>query len=366
MSVFKPLFSVRLRHSFYDRGCSEQDLVVMPSPTTSRFFNDHGLLFRQQAAGWALYCEIEPNSNPPRLLKTLADNPLRLTFLLRAVNSRLANISELPEHRPGRSVFCLDNLAEEMLDGRLLLGDSVAGVRFGPAVRLVTGEIWTYGFSTAVNRATLSLVDRFGSTQYTTSFSLPDGTTTSEYRFDFSKAGLLAPGRYQLRDDGDLGDPQELYYDPEITAPRPFAVVEIFDRTDSLTPDGSNLVPDDYQFLNGNQLVGGKEYTVQFEARSTTWRYNVIKKYPTNGLDLTTLAITDPSITNPITFTRAVVADRAVFTSDGIVQLSEGRTALTLSGGTSGNRIRELPNPTMETPLGAVEGSPVSDLYVYV
>lgn len=361
-TVFRPLFRVRLRHSFYASGRSRGDFLAAPAAATRRALARHGLIFRPLADGWAVYAEIEPDSSPERLLRPLGADGLRLTFLLLPANPHLWNISELPEYRPSRSVFYFNNLRDDQDGGRLYLGDSVAGERLGEALPLVAGGIYTHRFAAPVEAASVTLADLFGNPVATISFALPPGTSTSEYRLDLTAAGRLAPGRYSASDDH--GGSAVFYYDSEIFAGRPFGAVEIFSRTDTLTPDASDLVPAAYRYLDGDQL-SGVDYSLQLERRSTTWRYHVVKKYSVDGFALEDLEITGDVAFDP----PSVDSERAVFTSTAAVPLAESRRDLALTTTTSPpEKIRDLPNPAAATPLAA-EGSPpgfVSEIYVYV
>jgi hypothetical protein len=366
-TVYRPLIQVHLRHSFYTSGRSLHDFTVEPSRLTRRLLADHGFIFRRIEDGWAIYCEIEPDSDPWRLLRPLEDQALRMVFLLQPANPYLSSISDLPSYRPGRSVFYLSNLRDDQEDGRLLLGDSNDhnGARIGQPARLVTGSTFTYSFADPVDQAELSVVDLFGNEVLTESVSTLEKVW--EHRLDL---GRLIPGRYTVKCDCDgdnCGGDVAIYHDPEIFSDRPLAVVEILSRTDTLTEDGTDHVPDDYRFLDGDLLTKGIHYTLQLERRATIWRYVIAKKYSTNGFDLKSLSI----VANPpVDFHRLVEPenDRAIFTSNDLLPLMEARRDLVLKA--DSNHIRDLPSPTATTPLkadeGVVVGSYVSEKYLYV
>lgn len=358
-TVFHPLFEVRLRHSFYLSGSSISDFVVEPSPATRRALKGGGLVFRRLADGWAVYGEIEPDSSPRRLLRPLGTAGLRLTFLLLPANPHLWNISDLEGYRPGSAVFYFNNLFDDAQLGRLHLGDSVADARVGTPLPLIAGNDLTHPFGAPVQAAAVTVTDLFGRTVATSSFSLPDpAAETSEHRLDLAAAGLAA-GRYTATDDH--GGSRAFYYDPEIFAGRPFGVVEIFSRTDGLTADESERVPAAYRFLDGDEVTGNGAYALQLESRSTRWRFNVIKKYTTNGFQLA-----DLGVTGAVPFDKAVEADRAIFTSTDSVPLRDSRQPLALEE--NNDKVRDLPNPGATTPLaaGAAPGSYVSEMYVYI
>ena len=105
-------------------------------------------------------------------------------------------------------------------------------------------------------------------------------------------------------------------------------MIEIFSTTDALVPETSladerNWVPERYRFLE-DDLVASKDYTIQFEARTTVWQYVVVRKY-SEDLDLE-----DLDIVGDIDFTRQVDTDSATFTSDQEVVFSETRQDLNL------------------------------------
>ncbi len=368
-TVYRPLLTVRLRHSFYASGQSLDDFRVLPAAATGRLLARSGLVLRELADGLAVYAEVEPDAFPHRLLRPLGADGLELTFLLMPANPHLWNISELPDHRPGASVFCFDNLRDDQADGRLHLGDSLAGARVGEALELVPGGIYTHRFAAPASAATITLTDRFGNAAASASFALDGGETTTEYRFDLDAAGLPV-GRYAASDD--LGGSAQLYYDPKTGGLRPFGVIEIYSRTDHLTPGGVDTVPPAYRFLSGEELTGAGDYHLQLDSRATTWRYHVLKKYSADGFQLDQL-----EITGDVAFTRTLEPERAVFTSTAAVPLAERRRPLALTAAAAPpasppagdeDKLRDLPSPAASTPLAA-GGSPpdfISEMYVYV
>jgi hypothetical protein len=181
----------------------------------------------------------------------------------------------------------------------------------------------------------------------------------TEYRLDLAAIGRLAPGRYSIADDHGRTNP--IYYDPGVDASRPAGIIEIFSRTEALTPDQSDRVPASYRFLSGEQLTGFDAYHLQLDALATTWRYVVTKKYTANPITLDQLAID-----GPISFAKSVSGDRAVFTSDAVVRFSETPSGLKLKAGAQ--EVLDLPDPDERIVLGdgGGPGRFVSDMFVYV
>lgn len=358
--VFRRLFRIRVRHGWYPDGVVRGDFEVVPTPSTDRLLLGVGLRTRPQADGITVFGEVEPDTTPPVLLRPLGTASLRLAFELRARTPHLLNIAELPAFAPARTLFCFDNLRADVAAGRKYLGDTAAGARIGSAVTLVTG-IYTHRLGAPAAAATITVRNRFGAAVATIDARSPDrATPQAEYRIDFATLPGIGPGRYEIADD--RGGTAPIYYDSELAPSRPFAVIEIFSRTDDLTPDQTDRVPASHRFVAGSTLAGLDAYVVEFDPLATTWRYIVTKKYANNGIALNQL-----SIEGPIAFSRTVTGDRAVFTSNAAVRLSAARRDLTLIRHPN-REVRELPNPGLTTPLGpgAAPASYVSDMFVYV
>ena len=355
--AYRPLFRIRSVHTFFSDVATAGIFELEPTPGTRRLLRESGLVFRPEPSGGTLYGEIEPGSNPATLLRPLDRNSVRFQFLVRSVSSSLSNISDLPDFRPGRAVFYFNNLRDDQEDGLLYLGDSLVNARIGQAIRLVTATTWTHNLPVPASQGTLTVTDLFGNTVATLPFSMEEAA--SELRVDFAAVDGLLPGVFQIADG--LGDPQSIYYDPGLFGPAALGIVEIFSGTTDFTPDESDLVPAAFRFLNAAEIISIGAYHVEFEARSTTWRYIVIKKYESNDLSLANL-----QLASAIGFSKATESDRAIFTSTTEVPLAQSAQTVTLEN--SGESVRDLPNPTEATVLqeGGAPGQYVSEVYVYV
>jgi len=371
--AYKRLFQVQLRHAFYTDGRSVQDFSVQPSPATANVLKSLGLIFRPAADGFSLYAQVGSGDPPHRLFNSIGNDTWRLNFFLRAINPYIRNMSALPAHRPGRSIFYFNNLRDDQAQQRLHLGDSIANARVGEALQVVAGSVYTHRFldvgtsePVAVSSATITIQDMFGVSVHSESFQYPDTDEykTSEYRMSFQDIPKLVPGRYVVT--ADQGKSQEIFYDPDLNQSWPFGVIEIFNRTESLTPAQTNLVPQDYRFLVGDELTGLNPYQLQFEARKTKWRYNIIKQYDTNTISLNQLSIVGALSFNPRVLEPSGNPTRAIFTTSGEETLREIPHILELQ--THGNVLRKLPNPQVSTALqkGSSPNHFVSDLFVYV
>ncbi len=358
--TFKSLVRVQLRHSFYKDGRSVRDFSLQPSPATLKVLQHYGVVFRQVADGFALYAQVESGDAPHRLMNSIGNDTLRLTFLLHTLNPYVLNISALPVFQPGRSAFYFNNLRDDQGDQRLHLGDSVMDARVGDSIEIVAGDVYTHQFAPAVRSADITMTDMFGTVVHTESFQYSSTSDpTSTYRIPLQNIPKMVAGRYVVTDNHSGS--QAMYYDPEFGPLRPFGIVEIFNRTDRFTPANVDVVPNDYRFLDGDELTGVAPYIIQFDARSTRWVYNVMKQYDTNSIPLQAL-----TIVGDLAVTKDLQADRAVFTTNAAEALREIPRSMELHH--NGAMIKKLPSPQVTTPLqeGASPNNYVSELFVYV
>ena len=361
--AFARFFRIQVRHGWYASGTTRDDFEVVPAPSTAAMLDELGLRVRLHPDGLTVFGEIEPDSAPPALRRPLGTSSLRMAFEVRGRNMPLLNITDLPARAPARTIFCFDNLREDIASGRKHLGDRPANARIGPAVTLVTSDVHSYTLGAPAASATITIRDRFGATAATVDARSPDQLTAqADHRLDLAGMPALRPGRYDITDD--RGGAAKIYYDRGLAASRPLGVIEIFTRTDGLTPDATNRVPSSYRFISdaGDTLTDPALYVLQFEAVATTWRYLVTKKFTNNGIALNQL-----SIAGPVTFSGTVTGSNAVFTSTAPVRLSATPRGLKLRKQPAKD-IRDLPDPTLTTPLGVVPAVPnfVSDMFVYV
>ncbi len=357
---YQPLFQVQLRHTFYRQGESVSDFQVCPTSDTKAFLEERGLRFRFEPGRFSVYAEIIPDSDPAMLMRSIGSENVTMRFMLKPLHPYLFNISQFDDYFMGREVFCFDNLRNDQADGRRYLGDTIAGSRLGEPVSLQTAEILDYQFSLPVASAQLTLFNRFDKQIDTVLVTAPQGVSTIDrYRYDLSKVSAMTPGRYRLVDNH--GGETTFFYDPNQFGENVFGMIELFNRTDQLTPDVSNRVPNDYRYLIGDELVPQQQFSLQIERRATRWRYTVIKKYDNNPISLAQL-----SITGPVVFSGVNGSQQVVFTANDPLPLAESQQDILLLH--DGSEIRSLPNPSPSSPVDGTtaEGIKYSDMYVYV
>ncbi|MDJ0768468.1 MAG: hypothetical protein QNJ12_06720 [Ilumatobacter sp.] len=357
-TTYAPLFSIDIEHAYYRAGHPGADLEIRPTADTAQLMRNHAFVFRPSDRGCSVYAEIDSAvSAAPELVRPAGAGGLRFVFTIDAAAPYLASITDLPRARPGRQLWCFDNLRRDVAGADLFLGDAVAGARRGPPVWIEAAPELVHRVDPPVTGAQVTCRDRFGADVLDVAVQSPDpATAQSEYSIE--GWDRLPPGRYTISDDA--GGSRAVVKAPELRGRSPLGLIEIFDRTDGFASDGVDRVPPAYRFLNGD-AVTARTYTLRLVPRPTTWRYVVVSKNRPLELDLTGLAIDGgPS------FTRQVDGTRAVFTAQARRALSERPAALTLTGLNGSSMV--LPSPGASTPLEAGTGPDdlISTLYVYV
>ena len=359
-TLFKLLLRVRFMHTYYRDKRSKQDFSVRPSAECDRLIHGYGLVLQHESDGFSIHAEVKTNGSNNELIRSVGGDTLRFVFLLQCLNPGILNVSDLPQHRPGREVFYFSNLRDDRSGGRSYLGDHVVDARVGTPIRLVYGSIYNFRFSSPVNQAAFVLQDLFGKEIYHHSFRIPDPSeTVEEYRLDLNKIDKLQTGRYEITDNN--GKTESFYYIPGQFGKKVFSIIEIYNKTDTLTLNNDDLVPLEYKFLNGDILTDTNTFTIQINRRKTTWQYIVNKKYTSNTITLEGL-----KISGNVDFNKSLPDGKAVFRSTAEVPLKEKPKNITLEH--DDKSIRKLPSPSLNTPLkeGAGPSSFESHMYIYV
>ncbi len=365
-TIYTTLFSVQVQHGYYASERPGGDVEIVPTPDTARMLRDRAFRCRPIDSGVAVYAEVTSTDPQPDLRRPVGSDGVRFAFVVRARSPHLGGVTDLPTYRPGRQVFCFDNLRSDVDGGDLLLGDSLDDSRVGPAVGLETRPTLLYEIDPPTQSTVVRCTDRFGAERFAVAVDSPDPVEPLD-EARIAEWDDLPPGRYTVSDD-DSGGSVELYKGSGIERGAPLGIVEIFDRTDGMAEDGVDRVPTAYRFLAGDQVTP-VAYTVRLEARATTWKYVVVNKFQPEELDVADLEIeSDPASS---TFTRQIDGDRAIFTADAPRELRQEPTTLRLRGRYGTGPVQDLldlPSPDASSPLeaGATETELVSAMYVYV
>lgn len=364
-TIYTQLFSIEVHHGYYATGSPGSDVTVVPSAETSRLLRDQAFVCRPVDAGVAVYAEVTSTDSPPQLRRPTPAEGLRFAFLVRTHTPYLVNVTELPDRRLSRQLFCFDNLREDIRDGDLHLGDSIDGSRLGPPVWLESGGVLRYALDPPTTNTHVECHDRFGAEMFRIEVASPDpAAPLTEARID--EWDRLRPGRYTVSDDG--GGSVDLFKPRTPQVGSVLGMIEIFDRTDGFAADGVDRVPPRYRFLTG-RTVTPVTYRLQLEPRTTTWRYVIINKFQPDELEVSDIEIESDAAS--FTFSRQIEDDRAIFTADTPRALTQKAPTLRLKGryntGTQ-RTLLNLPGPMASHPLeaGANGTGFLSPMYVYV
>ncbi len=363
--VYRTLLNFNFHHGYYSDPEDSRGFCIHPTPRCSRILENHHIIFRRTPGGFSLFCRIEPDTKPPKMMRGFDDVPPKLEFWIEAVQPPLVGISKLPEYKPAKECFYFDNLSDQRTtpvgESPLYLGDSTSDKILGDPLTRISCDMLTYEFKPAVTSAILTLKNLFNTEIKAIPIRSKD--PISNYRLNLNQLFSLKPGRYTLSDNH--GGIKPFYYAPELSEKAVFGLLDIHITTVDHTPDNSEKVPGTYQFLTPSGTLSGLDpYAIRLDSRSTTWRYVVIKKYKTNGIPLSGLTVLHQD--GAVNFDKTADTGQIIFTADDSLPVKENEKPVELHR--SGNKIRELPAPSLNTPLQQhpdVTGLS-SDIYVYV
>ncbi len=361
-SIYKKLLQLKISHSYYSNGKSNNDFLIKPSSLCKQMLDDYGFIFRNQNDGFNLYVEVVPDSDPLTLFRSIGATSFKLCFYMIATNNNLHTMSSLPNYRFGKEIFYFNNLHDfSNEDDELIMGDSVAEQETGEPIVYINNQVYNYKFAAPVAAATLEIKNIFGESIYSKDIQAEgDAGVVDEVRINLNGINKLVPGRYKISDNH--GGVKEFYYDPAMIPESVFGVMEIFSDTTDFTNDASNKVPEIYQFISAENLLDVDSYIIGMETRATRWRYIVEKKYLTNGISLEDLKITGPEA-----FTETQESGTAIFVSNESILLHENPLPLKLVG-SDDKGISNLPSPTQKTQLkfNVDSNQYESHMYIYI
>ncbi|NOZ26268.1 MAG: hypothetical protein GXO94_09300 [Nitrospirae bacterium] len=354
-SEFRTLFEVEILHNYYKSGVSG-DFRTEPSTSCLGTLEDHALLFRRTAGGFAVMYETsgEGTTEP---LKPL-NGEIKLSFILTAENPFLLNYTDLPLQSPSAHIYHLHNMNDNQQDGDLLLtsGTSTAYVSTEDRLEL-RPRYFRYSADSAGPSSEVEIRDERGRLIHGETVRVMNGKL--EFPVDLRRR---EPGRFSLGIDGTTA--LEFYASDELAGRGAFGVIEIFVNDD---------VPPSYRFTAQGGGVTGKRYSVKFDRRRTYWKYLVVLKYRKDAApeDLS-VSYPDPAVT---------------FGREELQTLSDGTKAvpfvsnvplpmqsepvkgiqLKKDGGNGIFEIENLPNPSVRLVRPGIPDDRVySDIYVYV
>lgn len=264
MALFETLFSVDLRHGYYDDGIS-RDFSVQPSQGTCRRLRDHGMLFRTTPEGFLVLAEVRQTDSGYKSVRR-PQSPIRYRFLLLQKRPHFLNYTDLPFHRQGREIHYFNNLEEHTSDGISYLHPTPLNASGAKVLSLEKG---IYSFETAGSgeRKSARLIFPDDGLAIDREANNQDG----QFRFQFNLAGYPR-GRARLEVEGSTRD--TFYSTGGSELDGCFGIVELFHAP---------AVPASYRFLQDDGGLIPRRFAIRFERRKIHWRYELVDR---TGQDL--------------------------------------------------------------------------------
>ncbi|TCD10412.1 hypothetical protein EZ449_08655 [Pedobacter frigidisoli] len=368
MTAYSKLFSVNVRHNYYEDYLCE-DLSFVPTQNSSSIMRNQRLLYKAFATGFSLICEVNSEKKP--LIK-LSETKFQFGISLKLAAKFMA-ITNLNETTP----------AKEFLSNKKIY---LTNVGLNPDLKYsiidaVVGDLMSLNFSLAANSEITLRVNSLEKNNLVIAYDTNGGPIPSPYKIKKSDDGTfsklldlskLTDGLYaiSIKNAADTGNDLlsfKIFKSNELSAQPNFGVLDI--KIPAL-----------------DAAAVETKFSINFLRKETTWKYYVINQ---SGIDLDDfgLFVNDKSADgsasgNPVysnyTFAGIPVpaddtdpinkiadAEIVLFTSNvKIPFFQKVKTGLELSkkdGPTEVVLSKNLPNPTAEKQAGEE-----SRIYIYV
>ncbi|MCB0643888.1 MAG: hypothetical protein KDC44_19710 [Phaeodactylibacter sp.] len=292
------LLKVRCKHRFYaDGNC--KDLEFVPTPDTAAELKNLRILFRSTADGLALLYDQEQTL---RNLNSPLSGVEKLTFLIRNKNPLFLNFTELPFPEPG-TILYFNNLSENLggkdKKDKLLHGGDSAAEAAAQQVLAVPPHFELPHQSTGKTAPKVELKDALGkAVDIDGSFedlSAKKGTV----RFQVPH---LPTGRYNL----SIGKDTWALFISALPMHRYQGALDIYLKA----------APGTYRLIGKDELQE-QDYVLQFNNRSTFWRYYLIDQTDKYGEP----SFSSPSVSN---------GEEIKFSKPTNVELNNGQQAVVI------------------------------------
>ncbi len=261
---FARLFEVNISHTYYITKISP-DFEIAPTFRCQEQLQNYKLLFRKTATGFIVLYEVNQDGNP---LIPIAEN-VKFSFVLKSKNPYLHNFTNLPLDSQPNDIFYLHNNRQNGDDGNddlQLTSKNVVSQRDRLELR---PQFFQYGYEssnpTSSSTVYLEILDEFMDTLLQKTVALVEGVLN--YPVDLRGH---EPGKFILKIDGS--EMLIFYADDDLFGQNIFGVVDVY-RNEQLE--------DAYEFVDTDNGVIPKLYTVKLRRRKTFWRYHIIPKYST-------------------------------------------------------------------------------------
>lgn len=348
---FEKLFEIKIFHSYYKSGTSE-DFDIEPTALCRNQLLNYGLLFKKTAGGFVvLYEVVEDDSGNPHPLKPIEENT-KFSFTLQAKNSSLINYSNLPLNSKPNQIYHLHNLNDNQQNGSLFLTSDKTEDYMSQKDRIeLISQLFQYSFESTNSSAQIEIVDDLDNLVFKKVVPIVEGM----FNYSVDLRGY-PPGKFTLKIDG--AQKLEFYANDELIGKNIFGIIDIF-RNDS--------VPQAYQFTETNGDVRKKTYTVKIEKRQTFWKYYMVLKYRP---DITPDSLSIDSFVRKDTEILSDGNSMVPFVSSTPLSLQEkpikGIQLKKATGNGSTSICKNLPNPSVRTIKPEASDKIYSEIFIYL
>lgn len=248
-NTYKKLFSIRLRHDYYESRFTS-DFSVTPLPQTQKLARQYRLIFRPVADGIDVLSLMTDHTTPFLHL----DDHNKLSFVMMLQNADLLNVTNLPYNPSTQQVYHIENRPE--------VGTSIISQEWTLIKPKAASFVYTR--QSEANEIMLKSTGPFGAT-YTREMLKQGERFTSA--FELSN---MHEGKYVLEatEDGQTKPAEAIYSSEILWKTRPFALIDIFTRQLSYEKP--------------------KNYFLRLGAKKVTWVYrvNLTKDYTGSSISI--------------------------------------------------------------------------------
>jgi hypothetical protein len=326
---YASLFEIEALHDYYaDKRC--RDIVITPSPATSRLLSQLGLRLIQSDTGCKIFARVTPSGNTDLVNVPIPDNT-RFVFVLQLQNNNFATFTQLSLDKQPGQYYYFNNLTENLGadNAPLLVANQLTKKVSADDLRRFKRNTYQFAYTGApITNGEVRFTDN--GEKFTKELDDPLGNFN--FSFNLQEA---SGGRASFFVGGNKVD--DFYLEENGVGQNVFGVIEIFHRA---------ALPNSYRFINNNGSVAAKKYVLSFANRQTTWRYTVNKKF--------NLAVTDVKIKKNggggIDFTKknGTPAGQFILSSNTAVPLKqEMLTGIRMTDQNDKEIIANLPNPSL-------------------
>ena len=253
---YRPLLKIQCLHEYFSQK-EIPGLEIIPAGITSFTMKRLGLFFRQESGqSFSIGYGMDPNGNSKLKYE---DDPIKLSFWVKITDMHFLNYTDLP-YELGNTIYYFNNLDTNKADPDDL---SLASNEYTGAEDClpIMPNLFVFKFDEPLESPEIQVVDQFDEVVF-----------EEEMEGEFPHCNIdltdALPGKYTLLIDGLE---EKVFYLHPPSLKKMFGVIDIFINKHDDSP---------YQLLDQDGTVHKKEYKINFDSRSTRWKYVFMESTP--------------------------------------------------------------------------------------